>query len=57
LPVGLFFRIRVKASCEKYFAFSEIKSGVGLRHPAHLRGASRSSRNVLRDAMDEAGIS
>jgi hypothetical protein len=53
LPVGLIFRNRVKARFEKYFAFPEDKTGCMVTPSrARYQGASRSSRNAARDAMD-----
>jgi hypothetical protein len=38
LPDGLIFRIRVKPIQQKYFAFSEARSGVWICHPASIEG-------------------
>jgi hypothetical protein len=54
LPVVLIYRNRVKPSREKYLACAVGQiTGFSSRRPApDTRGASRSSRNVVRDAMD-----
>jgi hypothetical protein len=48
LPDGRGFRIRVKLLLEKYFAFSEIGSGVWLRCLALLQRGVRVVTNVER---------
>ena len=53
LPDGLIFRNHVNPSRIKYFAFPEMRV-YGAPVPSHKRGVSRSSRTLMRDAMDAA---
>jgi hypothetical protein len=52
LPVGSFSATPVKPLFEKYFCFSEVKSGLYKTRPVPTGGALAIVNDVERDAMD-----